>query len=702
MQVSNNFSLHSLMPHNCNLSRIDSYTVSTQYGLVGFQSKTSTEKYFPQGKYYHSIDEYDKHCTCPYTRTFTWNPEANWTTLYSSEFLQRTNRMEVIQFKTLQKLDYRIPFTARDQFYEMGEIDVIENIYLKEISAILPIIISSFYETSIWVKWKLQVTHNLTENYTKPCTIQQDNLLISFSEQLPQNQLPLCNASDFLKIQIVNKDTTKIIIPGGKFRTISQKQKRSLIHLGIGNSNIFHWENWQMKNTIKTPTNYILTIINGPIRKQKKVVHFSLENIQSHLMTIPDALIHKNLQPEDSLIAYHKGEQYCERVSSAKIDMHNVKNINQKSYENCYKYHNNTETCQKMQEPHCKYAVGSIKTALQKPGILPDMAENKPSIAYTNACFLPSNYTVYGNATEISEPIRTKREVTLAAVVLISVLMGALVAGIIETQLMSYNRMINEKLEELESRFTLQFNQIENQVSELQTQQIELAKAIATLSRVAADLANRQHRFETYILAFNEQLLKQQIVTTRRSIENRKLILSQNAYETQIALKEYNSRKLILQTLKTLKNIPSLKNDTIYRNQILNGVIQNTEIYKIIKQGEHNLTLWRQRHPLTIRNQSIRLEQLNRMKEVLKNEDNYDKNIGVLQEIATISVKPIEIIEFTNEYKPILFPGADVGLGISGIIKTASDTGIRILETGTTLVKDVVSQGLNVVSGPIK
>jgi len=90
------------------------------------------------------------------------------------------------------------------------------------------------------------------------------------------------------------------------------------------------------------------------------------------------------------------------------------------------------------------------------------------------------------------------------------------------------------------------------------------------------------------------------------------------------------------------------------------------------------------------------------MKEVLKNEDNYDKNMRVLQEIATISVKPIEIIEFTNEYKPVLFPGADVGLGISGIIKTASETGIRVLETSTTLVKDVVSQGLNVVSAPIK
>ena len=71
MQVSTNFSLHSLMPQPCNLSRIDSYTISSQYGLVGFQSKTYTEEYFPQGKYYHSIEEYDSHCTCPYTRTFT-------------------------------------------------------------------------------------------------------------------------------------------------------------------------------------------------------------------------------------------------------------------------------------------------------------------------------------------------------------------------------------------------------------------------------------------------------------------------------------------------------------------------------------------------------------------------------------------------------------------------------------------------------
>jgi len=36
--------------------------------------------------------------------------------------------------------------------------------------------------------------------------------------------------------------------------------------------------------------------------------------------------------------------------------------------------------------------------------------------------------------------------------------------------------MVNDKLEDLEDRFTLQLNQVEDQVTELQIQQLELAK----------------------------------------------------------------------------------------------------------------------------------------------------------------------------------------------------------------------------------
>jgi len=128
----------------------------------------------------------------------------------------------------------------------------------------------------------------------------------------------------------------------------------------------------------------------------------------------------------------------------------------------------------------------------------------------------------------------------------------------------TYNDMLNKKSEDLKSQFTLQLNQVKDQVTELQTQQLEFATVIATLSRVTAKLANRQQRFENFMFSFNRQLLEQQITTTRRSIENRKVILSQNARQTQRSIEEYNSRKLILQALNRLKNILFLRNDTIY------------------------------------------------------------------------------------------------------------------------------------------
>jgi len=158
--------------------------------------------------------------------------------------------------------------------------------------------------------------------------------------------------------------------------------------------------------------------------------------------------------------------------------------------------------------------------------------------------------------------------------------------------------MVNEKLEDLESRFTLQLNQVEDQVTYLQIQQLELANAIATLSRVTANLANRQQRFENFVLSFNRQLLEQQqIIMTKRSIENKKLISSQNSHATQPSIEEYNSRKLILQALKKLKNNPSMRNDTIYRNQIMKGIIHNTEIYRLINQEHQEFFQMGQRTP---------------------------------------------------------------------------------------------------------
>jgi len=143
----------------------------------------------------------------------------------------------------------------------------------------------------------------------------------------------------------------------------------------------------------------------------------------------------------------------------------------------------------------------------------------------------------------------------MAVVALISILVGALIARIIQYQLKSYNDIINDKLETLENKFTKQLNHEQDQIEKLQEQELKLANALATLARETSNLANRQQRFENFIFSFNQQLLEQKIITTRRSIEIRKLITSQNAYETQCDIEEYNPRKLILQALKKTKEI---------------------------------------------------------------------------------------------------------------------------------------------------
>ena len=54
----------------------------------------------------------------------------------------------------------------------------------------------------------------------------------------------------------------------------------------------------------------------------------------------------------------------------------------------------------------------------------------------------------YENVTETSKPARIKRETTLTIVVLVSVLMGALVASMTKTQMMLCGLVVNGKLRE--------------------------------------------------------------------------------------------------------------------------------------------------------------------------------------------------------------------------------------------------------------
>jgi len=90
--------IHTFMPHTGNFSKIDSAFRFKQYGVVGFQSETYTQRFFPKGRYYKNIREHDQHCTCPFTREIIWDPEITRTILQSGEALskKRQNRSNQI------------------------------------------------------------------------------------------------------------------------------------------------------------------------------------------------------------------------------------------------------------------------------------------------------------------------------------------------------------------------------------------------------------------------------------------------------------------------------------------------------------------------------------------------------------------------------------------------------------------------------
>ena len=125
---------------------------------------------------------------------------------------------------------------------------------------------------------------------------------------------------------------------------------------------------------------------------------------------------------------------------------------------------------------------------------------------------------------------------------------------------------------------------------------MQLTQAINHLAEITAHLAGKQEDFQNLQFAINQQLLERQIANSRMIIENRRLALSINARDTQREIEEYDVRKLILNTLKSLKSFPDIRNDTIYSNRIYRGILINTEVYRITNQSHANVSNWDKQH----------------------------------------------------------------------------------------------------------
>jgi len=51
----------------------------------------------------------------------------------------------------------------------------------------------------------------------------------------------------------------------------------------------------------------------------------------------------------------------------------------------------------------CKYATGPLSLSMNRLGVIPDLKENAPAIAYGDLCFLHKNYTLNGETRTITQ-----------------------------------------------------------------------------------------------------------------------------------------------------------------------------------------------------------------------------------------------------------------------------------------------------------
>jgi len=337
----------------------------------------------------------------------------------------------------------------------------------------------------------------------------------------------------------------------------------------------------------------MFTIKHGSVRKLKKNIHYILDDIHfSYFAYEPHMFVPEPFQTNKSFIAYDRGNSYCDRKYTARVDLINRLYQNNTVNTRCFKYYYNTSRCDKRHELlQCKYATGPLPLFMDRFGVIPDLKKNASAIAYGDLCFLHRKYTLNSGTRMITRVTRDGGVFLLFSLVL-GGLMGLALVGTFQNQLRRFSDEINERLENIKKDFTGQLNTVEKQISEINERELQLTQAINRLAEITAHIGRNQEDFQNLQFAVDKQLLEQQIANTRMMIENRKLALSINARDTQREIEEYNLRKLILNTLKILKSIPDVSNDTIYSNRIRGGILITTEIYRIINQSQINISNW--------------------------------------------------------------------------------------------------------------
>jgi len=139
--------------------------------------------------------------------------------------------------------------------------------------------------------------------------------------QISRDDISECNYTQFIRWETKPNGETTFMISGGHFRPIiTHRSKISNVHyMGTG-ALILQSEEW----ALNLPQWYVITIIPGPVRQLKKDLHYILDDIHfSYLVYEPNMFLPELFRTKYSFFAYDRGNSYCERNNTARIEIIN-------------------------------------------------------------------------------------------------------------------------------------------------------------------------------------------------------------------------------------------------------------------------------------------------------------------------------------------------------------------------------------------
>lgn len=92
--------LNLLNPNNCSEQSFSIKRRLSDFGEVGLQAQTFTERYYPEEMFFKTIEEYDAMCGCPRLYHVQWTPGWGKNIIFSAKKRKIATSIEVLHLQS--------------------------------------------------------------------------------------------------------------------------------------------------------------------------------------------------------------------------------------------------------------------------------------------------------------------------------------------------------------------------------------------------------------------------------------------------------------------------------------------------------------------------------------------------------------------------------------------------------------------------